>query len=283
MMKKLLLSVCLVLSVTLVAQTQPKDSVSNWNIKGHLNLLFNQSSFSNWVAGGEDAVATGITVNYDINYRSGNWKWDNKIIAAYGSSFTSKNGLRKTNDRFDYNSVLAYKSSGNWHASFLTRFVTQFANGFNYEKSPYELVSQSFAPAYLSFGPGFLWRKSDNIRINIAPATSQFTFVNSMFSGQYGVPQGETSLYELGFNLSAFLKFELMKNVTMENIINIYSDYLKNPENIDVNYQINFSATINKYLSTNLTMHMIIDDNASKNVQFREVFGIGVNYIFHKR
>ena len=37
---------------------------------------------------------------------------------------------------------------------------------------------------------------------------------------------------------------------------------------------------INKYLSTNLNLHTIVDDNASSKVQFKEVFGLGVNYIF---
>jgi hypothetical protein len=37
---------------------------------------------------------------------------------------------------------------------------------------------------------------------------------------------------------------------------------------------------INKYLSTNLNLHMIVDDNASSAVQFKQLFGLGVNYIF---
>ena len=59
--------------------------------------------------------------------------------------------------------------------------------------------------------------------------------------------------------MSAFLKFQLMEDLTMENIIALYSNYLRNPQNIDVNYQINFLISVNKYISTNLTLHVIAD------------------------
>ena len=211
-----------------------------------------------------------------------NGKWDNKIIASYGSTHVSNQGYRKTDDRFEYNSVLALNSTKSWYFSFFTNFISQFSRGFDYSKDPKLEVSSVLSPAYLSFGPGILWRKNENLRVNIAPATSRFTFVSRPFSGMYGVPEGKTSIYGLGFNMSAFLKFKLMKDVVMENIIAIYSDYLDKPQNIDINHQMNFFVNINEYLSTNLTLHVISDTNASSRVQFRQLFGLGVRYTFHK-
>ena len=66
----------------------------------------------------------------------------------------------------------------------------------------------------------------------------------------------------------------------MENIFNTYSNYMEDPQNIDLNYQINFVMQINKYLSTNLNFHMIVDDIASSQIQLKQLFGLGVNYIF---
>jgi hypothetical protein len=138
------------------------------------------------------------------------------------------------------------------------------------------------SPAYFSFGPGILWRKNENLRVNIAPATSRFIFVSKPFSGMYGVPEGKRSIYGIGLNMSAFLKFKLMDNVTVENIIALYSDYIDNPQNIDINHQANFEVDVNKYLSVNLTLHLKSDTNASSKIQFRQLFGLGVNYTFHK-
>lgn len=253
-----------------------------WSGGGRFTFLLNQSAYSNWISGGENAVAGNILINYDFNWKKDNWKWDNKIITSYGSSYLENQGYRKTDDRFEYNSVLAYNTGKSWYFSFLSNFITQFTRGFDYGTDPKTEVSSTLSPAYWSFGPGMFWRKNENYRVNIAPATSRFTFVSRPFSGQYGVEEGKTSAYGLGFNLSAYLKYKIIDDLVMENIIQIYSDYLESPQNIDVNYQTNFFYTFNKYLSLNLTLHIIIDDNAVNTFQFRQLFGLGLNYTFHK-
>lgn len=253
-----------------------------WSVKGKVNFVFNQTSFSNWLAGGENNTAGNIGVNYDFNYRNKKLKWDNKIISTYGITHSNNQSFRKTDDRFEYNSILALESLEEWYVSFFSNFITQFSRGFDYSNEPKLEVSSILSPAYLSFGPGVLWRKNENIRINIAPATSRLIFVSRPFSGMYGVPEGKNSIYGIGLNMSAYLKFKIMENVTLENIIALYSDYTDKPQNIDVNHQANFEVDINKYLSMNLTLHLISDSNASSKIQFRQLFGLGVNYTFHK-
>lgn len=255
-----------------------------WTGEGKFTFLLNQSSYSNWISGGENAVAANIVINYDFNYKKNNLKWDNKIISSFGASYLDKQGYRKTDDRFEYNSVLAYNASKKWYVSFFSNFITQYTRGFDYSQEPKRLVSSGLSPAYWSFGPGMFWRKNDNYRINLAPATSRFTFVSDAFSGQYGVAEGRNSVYGLGFNLSSYLKFKIVDSVTLESIIQIYSDYLDNPQNVDINYQANFAFTISKLITMNLTLHMISDDNATtgNTFQFRQLFGLGFNYTFHR-
>jgi len=128
-----------------------------------------------------------------------------------------------------------------------------------------------------------LWKRSDDITINIAPATARFTFVNNEFSGKYGVDPGENVKFALGFSLSAYLKFEIMENITMQNIIALYSNYLINPQNVDLDYQAKFIIDVNKYMTVDVLFHTLIDDNASSKIQFKEIFGLGFKYIFHKK
>jgi hypothetical protein len=66
----------------------------------------------------------------------------------------------------------------------------------------------------------------------------------------------------------------------MENILNLYSNYLEKPENVDIDYQMNLVMKINKYISTNVAFQALYDDNARGAFQIREVFGLGVNYGF---
>jgi hypothetical protein len=71
-----------------------------------------------------------------------------------------------------------------------------------------------------------------------------------------------------------------MTNVSLENILSVYSNYIEKPENIDLDYQINVVMKINRYLSTNLSMQAIYDDNAFQGFQTRQVFGLSVNFGF---
>ena len=87
-MKKLLLSYLLLISVIGFSQEKKIDSVevvSKWKIVGQFSFLFNQSTFTEWKAGGENTIAANIGVNYDLNYNGGRWNWDNRIISVPSS------------------------------------------------------------------------------------------------------------------------------------------------------------------------------------------------------
>jgi hypothetical protein len=71
-----------------------------------------------------------------------------------------------------------------------------------------------------------------------------------------------------------------MANVSIENRLNLYSNYLDSPQNVDVDYQMDVVMTINKYLTANIALQTIYDDNSVQAVQVREIFGIGANYGF---
>jgi hypothetical protein len=284
-MKRLLLLPLLLSSLTSIGQESEKDTISEqqWKIHGRFDFIFNQSSFSNWSSGGENTVAGNININYDFNYKKKNINWDSRILAAYGSSYVGEKGYRKTDDRFEFNSILGIKVNNYWFISFIGNFKAQFTKGYDYKKEPEVLVSNFLSPAYLTFGPGLLWKKSDDLNFNIALATARYTFVDDLFSGQYGVKEGRNTAFSLGFNLSGYYKFMLMTNIEMENILTVYSDYLADVGNIDIDYQTNIRFKVNKHIKMYMTFHAIIDDNASSRIQFRQLFGLGLNYSFHKK
>ncbi len=307
-MKKLLLIGLFAMTCTFsFAQgDMAKDSLEGWRTSGKITLLVNQSAFSNWQAGGDNNFAGNVNLNYDFNYTKGVWTLDNKLLASYGLTNTKGDGTRKTDDRLELNSILGRKLKKEyWSASFFLNFRTQFTNGYVYEDDYLDQnpgasnedfpTSGLFKPAYLQFGPGFLWKKSDNLYVNFAPATARFTIITSeVFTYNdddpnnvtydssndvetFGVSPGDSSLFEFGLNIRAYYKFDLMKNVSMENIVSIYSNYIDKPQNVDIDYTMNLVMKINDVLSTNLTFQTIYDDNAYQGFQIREVFGLGVN------
>ena len=292
-MKKLVITFLLFAGIAAVAQEE-QDSIKVWTRGGNISFLFNQSTFNNWMAGGENNFSGNLGLNYDFNYKKGDWSWDNKIIAEYGIVKTKNAEFeKKTNDRLEFNSVLGKKASEYWYYSFFLNFKTQFTDGYNYTNVEGvevrgDAVTQFMSPAYLTFGPGMLWKKSDNLKVNLAPATSKITFVNSDYTSEasyvegsyFGVDANKSMRYELGFYASGYYKFQAMENVSIENILSLYSNYLEDPQNVDVDYQLNVVMTINKYLSANFNFQTIYDDNAFRGFQTRQVFGVGVNYGF---
>ena len=258
-----------------------KEKPNGWIKKGSITFLVNQANFNNWLAGGQSSISGNFGLNYDFNYKSDTWNWDNKVIAGYGLTKLKGQDVQKSDDRLVLNSLVGKKASGDWYYSLFFNFQTQFDSGFDVVSGI--KTSHFFSPAYFQFGPGMLWKKSDNLKVNIAPATSKLIVVHPHFTElgpSFGVEQGDSSRYEFGAALNGYYKFNAMENITVENILNLYSNYLEDSQNVDLDYTLNIVMKINKFMSTNLSFQTVYDDNAFPGFQTREVIGIGVNYGF---
>ncbi len=308
-MKKIVIVLLFVVSFTAKAQNTEKELAKNteeaakmasdtakvgWKAKGKVSLLFNQSNFNNWVAGGENNISGNLMINYDFNYSKDDWTWDNKVLGSYGLIKTKNADYeKKTDDRFEFNSVLGKKAFGEWYYSFFLNFRTQFTKGYLYgtDVNGKEIRTENtniLSPGYLTFGPGMFWKKNDNLKVNLAPLTSKLTFVDKKYTSvpgyvdgaYFGVDADKTMRYELGFYASGYYKFTLMTNVSMEHTLNLYTNYLEDPQNVDMDYSLAVFMKINRFMSANIAFQAIYDDNAFRGFQTREVFGMGVNFGF---
>lgn len=287
-MKRIVFALALILiSGSLFAQEDvAKDSIKDgWKRGGNVLITFNQSAFNNeWTGGGIGNIAANFLVNYDFNYTKGDLIWDNKLIADYGVNKTKgQEDFTKNNDRLEFNSLAGKKMTGHWYYSFYFNMKTQMDKGFVYDANGVVLGANShfFSPVYFQAGPGLLWKKSDNLNVNISPAAGKLIVVHKEFAGAYGTEAGDTERFELGAAVRGYYKVELMKNITMENILALYSNYLEDPQNVDIDYTMNLAMKVNKYISANLTFQAIYDDNTQRNgFQIRETFGLGFNYAF---
>lgn len=291
-MKKIALLVILILNITFTYSQEKKATIpkQGWEKNGRFTLLFNQSAFSNWIAGGENTLAGNVSLNYKFNYVKGNTTWKNNIVASYGLTKSKNTDFeKKTDDRFEWNSLLGINADNYWYYSILFNFKTQFSKGFKYSKDENgkEIRTEHtnfFSPATFLLGPGMLWEKNENFKFNIAPATTKLVIVDKKFTlpndAYFGVEEGKRTRLELGFSASGFLKFDVMENITMEHILAIYSNYLEDTKNIDLDYTLNIFMKINSHFTTNLIFQTIYDDNAFQGFQLREVFGFGFKYDF---
>ncbi|GGE08518.1 DUF3078 domain-containing protein [Psychroflexus salis] len=271
-----------------------KQEEKKWKMGGNFSFLINQASFNDeWLGGGTSNYSGNILVSYDINYKNKKITWDTKFLGDYGITKTKDQEFnRKTNDRLELNSVAGYQvGDSKWSYSTMLNFRTQFANGYEFEQDEQgneirTLQTEFMSPAFLQLGLGALWKENDDFRVNISPATGRLIFANSRFTTTpgyvdgdfFGLDEGESLRTEFGASFNAYGKFKLMKNITMENIFNLFSNYLEDPQNIDLDYTLNLVMKVNEYISTNFTFQAIYDDNAVKGFQVRQVLGVGLAF-----
>lgn len=303
-MKKIALFGMLLLSATslFAEDTKEKEKPKNgWHKEGGISLMFNQAAFNNnWTSGGTSNFAANMKFNYDFNYRYNKLTIDNRVFADYG--LTKNKGEeynRKTNDRIELNSIIGTQvKETNWYYSFFINFKTQFSDGYDYKKDANDVMQRTrktnfLSPAYLQFGPGLLWKKNDNFKVNISPFAARITFVDKDFTRvgndpeeiaafnkvkYFGVEANKATNFELGASLNAYAKFDLVENVKVENILAMYSDYLEKPQNMNIDYTLNLIMKINNFMSASATFQAIYEENATSAFQIRETIGIGINY-----
>ena len=171
-MKIFLKNIFLLLAVSNLIFSQIENS-DDWTKGGEATLLFNQTSFSEWVSGGENSISLSFHADYDLNYEKNGWKWDTKFLGDFGlTKISGSKFLRKTNDRFDLQSLLGKSFSERWSYSTVFGVKTQFAKGFTYGENDdgneiKTLKTQFFSPVYIQLGVGLYWKKDDKLWVNI--------------------------------------------------------------------------------------------------------------------
>lgn len=284
MSKYFFLGLILFSSFTSIAQTK-HDSLKiekRWKIAGTNSLTGNQSSFTNWQKGGTSNLTVNARINYDFNYQKNGWNWDNKLIAAYGFNREKRNSTKKTDDRIEINSIIAKPFKQNWYFSGYLNFQTQFDKGYD-PKDEFKTLSRFASPIFLQFGPGVLWKKHDDLKINFSPASTKFIFVHEKFTKDgksFSVEQNETQRIEFGAAAYVYYRFKIHENITVENILSGYSNYIKNTKNVDFSYELNLDLKVTKYITTNINYQALYDNETFGALQQRQSVGVGFKYSF---
>lgn len=277
---------------TLSAQSTDTIPTSPWTLEGFAGLKMTQVSLTNWSAGGDNSLAFDLQGTYQANYKKGKHIWNNRLELAYGLNKTGDDGVRKANDKIYLNTNYGYAIAKKWYASAFVTFQSQFSPGYDYSVNKDVFISEFMSPAYLTTGLGFTYDPGKIFTVVLSPVSWRGTFVlNDRLSdeGSYGVDPGSHLLSSFGANLKGEVKYEFLKNMTVYSRLDLYSDYLHKPLNIDVNWEVQVNMAINKWFSTTLTTNLVYDDDVKivqkdgskgARVQFKEVLGVGVQFHF---
>lgn len=269
----------------------PTDTiVARWKRGALFNVNINQGSLSNWAAGGDRfSMSIGATFTGFIFYKEGRHAWDNILDLAYGYVNTTSLGSRKSDDRIDFTSKYGYEIGKNWYLSALFNVRTQFTDGFLYDSVPPHKVSRFFAPAYVLLSPGLDYKPVEGLSIFMSPITARWVIVKDDLlsaQGAYGVDTGKHVNMEFGAYVSVNWMSEIMKNVSYKTRLDLFSNYRHNPGNVDLFWTNLLLLKVNKYLSANISLDMIYDDDVrvfenkktgvkGPRLQVKEVIGVG--------
>jgi len=278
-----------------------------WIQKNKASVDISQVSFTNWNAGGITSISGLLGAISELNYTDKFFNWKNNLNIRYGINKQEARELRKTDDIFEINSNMGYKpdSLSNWFYSARLNFRTQLTNGYNYPNTN-EPISRLLAPGYLFFGGGMEYGKNiDRLSFYFSPLTLKATFVldeDLANAGSFGVKPavldvegniiipGEQIRREVGVLITNSYEMEIFENINVKNQVSLYSDYINNFGNLDLDWRIDFDFKVNSFVRATLGSHLRYDDDvktqipsnvegefdeAGAKVQWKQFLGVG--------
>ncbi|AOW09084.1 DUF3078 domain-containing protein [Flavobacterium gilvum] len=296
-------------ALTTIITSKP-DTISYWSSKSVVGLDVSEMAFVNWSAGGTSAISGLVRGQFKWDYKDDNQVWATELICRYGMNKQEGIEVRKTEDVLRLNSTYGYRTNptSNWYHSGKLNFNTQFTDGYKYPNTT-DPISRPFAPAYVFLGVGSEYiNKPEKLNAYLSPLTLKSTMVLDQKlanAGAYGVQKavydasgnliskGKKSKTELGILATSYLEREIINNVILKNRLTLYTDYLHNFGNIDVDWQLYADLKVNDYIKSNIGLNLVYDEdidvikeengvkiNEGSKVQLKQILGIGFEYVF---
>ena len=256
--------------------------------RGGVQFKYSQGSLTNWAAGGDKfSFSVNSLLSLYAFYKKDNHSWDNTFDFNLGYVNTTSLGSRKNDDRFDFLSKYGYALNPKLNLSGLFNLRSQFFKGYTYDNNVKSLSSDFMAPGYLLLGVGLDYKPNKDLSIFISPATARLVIGNDVElsnKGAYGVDPGKKSILEFGaFATINYLK-EISRNITYKGRLDLFSNYLHNPQNVDLYMSNILNIKLSGVLSATWGVDFIYDDdvklfgptNSSPALQIKSIVGLGL-------
>jgi hypothetical protein len=299
-----------VIEVDSVLKAQRADSLDGWRAGGQFSLTGTNVGLVNWAAGGQNSLSVNSGFRLYANLKKDSVTWDNSVDVNYGLMRQGQSGWLKTDDRIDFNSKFSSRASKIWYYAALLNFKTQMTEGYNYPNDSVK-ISTFFSPAYVLGAFGMDCKPSSNFSMFMAPLTSKLTFVGNQDlanAGAFGVDKaildssgamiepGKRFRAELGGYIRSQFKVNFAQNLSFTSRLDLFTNYLHNPQNIDVNWEALLDVKLWKFLTVTFLTQLIYDDDVDitiydssgnitgvgPRVQFRHMTGLGLTWKFDR-
>ena len=271
------------------------DTIKHWKKKLDLGVNVNQASFSsNWTGGGVNSIGLNVLFNYTARYSRGKHSWDNVIGLQYGFVKNEGQGFRKTLDRIFLDSKYGYALSEHWSLFTSLNFQSQFAPGYSYATDPggvetASLISDLFAPAYITSSWGIEYRRGDYFWLRASPFSPRVTivrdperFITTVGPNPFGVtPPDDTRIEWLALQFVAEYNRDVAENLNLKWRYTMFANYeTLEFDKVDHRLEVSLLAKVNKFINVGLGGILLYDYDQVEEIQLSQLFTLGFAYKF---
>jgi hypothetical protein len=258
----------------------PQDTVL-WLSKGLINIHFSQVQLNNWAAGGQSNLSLLTKFDQNWNLDRERFGWDSELHLAFGLLHRPEDRVfLKTDDRIEWSTKFGYRTTTTGFITIMAHFRSQLAPGYAIENGVPNrdlLNSNWLSPGYGVVAAGMDYKHPSNaINVFLAPITFKSTWVlddSLSQAGAFGVTPGETSRYEVGGYLKMNANWKISEEISYSLRLDLFSNFMDNPQNIDVYSDHLISLKINTWLTTTISATLIYDDDISLTKNPQEIDG----------
>jgi len=285
--------------------TTKEDSAKTWIVGGGLGLDLGNILIINPKPGsGQNRIGIGGAIGFFANKKHDRMSWDNNVTLNMGLEKVGSGNLpienrdikvpfRKTIDDLRLNSTVGFtiQESSKFSYAAVFSFRSQFTpaylgltDGQVYIQSidvpgDYEnmLVSKFLAPARMSFGLGVKYDPDERLSVLFSPVTADLIYISDQEIANLGIhgtelKDGSTTEYEksrLGIGAKLGVNYTqsfLNDKLGWSSRLTLFSDYLHEPKNIDLDWTNELAVTILKNVQLAYASNLYYDDDITSNV-----------------
>lgn len=264
-----------------------KKQLGPWTTKANTMIQFSENYVSdNWYQGGSSNIAILGILTGQLNYdNKKNIQWDNN--AEWRAGFNTVEGdtvrlLNTNDDIFKVYSKLGIKAGGNWFYSGSVDFSTQFFN--NYKAVNSTVMKASFmTPVRLNVSVGLDYKYKKLFSLMLSPVSFKYIYardIENVSPKLFGIPEGEQVLSQIGSSFKAQFSYAPVREIQLDSKLSFYTNY----EKVEIDWEIVGNFTINRYLSTRLSLNprydntVILAAGEKAKLQFKELLSFGFSY-----
>ena len=271
------------------------DSVEQFQYELAGQFSGTQSAFKDWQEGGLNSLSFTVGVNGTAEQASGRWTQRHDLRLGFGlltsEADEDDEPIRKSEDQIRAESDLRYAGDGffrQFEPTISARLRTQFAKGFDYTDNPFPeghpfagqeppvQTSEFFAPAFLTQTLGLTYAPKGWYTVRLSAASKQTIVQDERLGTLYDIDPGEKIRVEGGAELAGTVDREIFDNVRYKSSANVFLSIGQIEEPPDLIWENYIIMKVNSWLTTNLEVTALFDENTTDAIQIKEVLSLGV-------